>query len=119
MNTIQKILRPLMVGLIAVSLSSQAQALGLENTSLLSGTEQAKPTPQTIDKQQARTDWSNGRYSKVQPQVGALVESDLIQPFGHHLFNGGFSGVRADGLNNDYRIVPGDQIGRASCRERV
>ena len=110
MNTIQKILRPLMLGLVAVSLSSQVQALGLENTSLLSGTEQAKPIPQTIDQQQARTDWSNGRYSKVQPQVGALVESDLIQPFGHHLFNGGFSGVRAHGLNNDYRIVPGDQI---------
>ncbi|MCT7656462.1 polysaccharide biosynthesis/export family protein [Oceanimonas sp. NS1] len=30
--------------------------------------------------------------------------------FGSHLFNGGFSGVRADGLNADYVITPGDQV---------
>ncbi|BBP46175.1 capreomycidine hydroxylase [Thiosulfatimonas sediminis] len=30
--------------------------------------------------------------------------------FGQQVFTGGFAGVRADGLNSSYKIVPGDQV---------
>ncbi len=36
--------------------------------------------------------------------------ADRILPFGHNLFNGGFTSEREDGLNPDYLIVPGDNI---------
>ncbi|WP_295399077.1 polysaccharide biosynthesis/export family protein [uncultured Thiocystis sp.] len=33
-----------------------------------------------------------------------------IKPFGANLFEGGFRGVRAAGLNPSYRVMPGDQV---------
>lgn len=53
-------------------------------------------------------DWKSGTYG----QLGS-VESDTliaIRPFGSQLFDGGFSGLRSDGLNSDYKVTPGDQV---------
>jgi len=33
-----------------------------------------------------------------------------VKVFGQQVFTGGFAGVRADGLNDSYKIVPGDQV---------
>ncbi|MDX5297864.1 MAG: polysaccharide biosynthesis/export family protein, partial [Gammaproteobacteria bacterium] len=33
-----------------------------------------------------------------------------VAPFGSELFEGGFRGVRADGINPSYRVMPGDQV---------
>ena len=36
--------------------------------------------------------------------------SDTLEPFGAKLFQGNFLGAREDGLNPDYRILPGDRV---------
>lgn len=108
MNKINTFIRPLVLA-GSVLLAASAQAVGVNNTGILPGIEQARPIPQTIDDQQTRSDWRSGRFGKVKDGAGSNAE-DLVQPFGAHLFNGGFSGIRADGLNSDYKIVPGDQV---------
>ncbi|WP_232818188.1 polysaccharide biosynthesis/export family protein [Zobellella maritima] len=55
----------------------------------------------------SNTHWQNGRYGPLQSQA---TVNQTISSFGTHLFTGGFRGVRADGLNADYIIAPGDQI---------
>lgn len=35
---------------------------------------------------------------------------DQLQPFGANLFSGSFAAQREDGLNPDYRILPGDRV---------
>jgi len=37
-------------------------------------------------------------------------KSDELAPFGAKLFQGNFLGAREDGLNPDYRILPGDRV---------
>ncbi|WMC09211.1 polysaccharide export protein [Oceanimonas pelagia] len=56
--------------------------------------------------QNSNTQWQNPRYGTPS---ASRPEADYPS-FGSHLFSGGFSGVRADGLNPDYMITPGDQI---------
>ena len=57
----------------------------------------------------SRVDWRTGTYKSYRAKS---AQSDLssLQPFGSQLFEGGFRGVRSDGLNPSYRVVPGDQI---------
>ena len=64
--------------------------------------------------EQLRTDWQgNASYG---PAPTAISQTPSPEPtsktprFGAHLFEGGFRGVRSDGLNANYRIMPGDQI---------
>lgn len=57
---------------------------------------------------QQNVNWKSGTYGQLGSLGAALV--DEIRPFGSQLFDGGFQGVRADGLNSDYRIAPGDQV---------
>lgn len=52
--------------------------------------------------------WRQGGYGPL-PTMEQGIRNDM-RPFGAELFSGGFRGVRADGLNPDYRILPGDQI---------
>ncbi|PPL18325.1 capsid assembly protein [Oceanisphaera arctica] len=54
------------------------------------------------------TNWKSGRYGPVR-QSTPLTRAEPPS-FGSHLFSGGFRGVRADGLNPDYVITPGDQV---------
>ena len=56
----------------------------------------------------SRTSWQQGTYGPV-PELTDDNMAD-IKPFGADLFSGGFRGVRADGLNPAYKILPGDQI---------
>ena len=55
------------------------------------------------------TNWKAGTIGKGAADKPA-ASSAAIKPFGSELFSGGFRGTRADGLNPDYKILPGDQI---------
>ena len=88
--------------------SSGGLALGVTTGGILAGDQQAQSIPETVD-EQSRTDWRTGSYGVIDGSKQVLDEAE-VRPFGAHLFNGGFSGGRADGLNPDYRLVPGDQV---------
>lgn len=49
---------------------------------------------------------STGTYGPVLSEE----QKEELQPFGAELFAGGFRGLRSDGLNPSYRILPGDQV---------
>lgn len=51
--------------------------------------------------------WQSGTYSAG---PAAAKSAGQLQPFGSQLFDGGFRGVRSDGLNAGYQITPGDLI---------
>ncbi|MFW6093613.1 MAG: polysaccharide biosynthesis/export family protein [Pseudomonadota bacterium] len=53
-------------------------------------------------------DWRTGTNGPVTSDGDSA--DDGIRPFGANLFNGGFRGPRASGLNPDYRILPGDRV---------
>ncbi len=55
---------------------------------------------------QARTLRSTGTYGPILTEQ----QQEELQPFGAELFAGGFRGLRSDGLNPDYRVLPGDQV---------
>ncbi|WP_141321133.1 polysaccharide biosynthesis/export family protein [Halomonas halmophila] len=55
-----------------------------------------------------RADWSNPRYGPVDNPP--KTQLDELPPFGANLFEGGFRGTMADGLNSNYQIKPGDQV---------
>jgi len=109
MKQMKVFLLPLLAALSLLANVANAQVSGRDNTGILPGSEQAEPIPQTIEQQQVRADWRSGRYGTVPDQL-PQEDEELVPPFGHDLFSGGFSGVRSDGLNSDYRIVPGDQV---------
>ena len=48
--------------------------------------------------------WNNPRFSQPKKTMNP------IKIFGEQVFSGGFSGIRADGNNDSYRIMPGDQV---------
>jgi protein involved in polysaccharide export with SLBB domain len=111
MNSFKTFFLPLLAGMTVLAAGAQAQMSGLGNTGVLPEDEQAQSIPQTLEEQQVQADWRSARYGKGQTQQPEpQAEEDLVKPFGHHLFSGGFSGMRSDGLNPGYRVVPGDQI---------
>lgn len=55
---------------------------------------------------QAGTQRITGTYGPVLTDD----QKESLTPFGAKLFVGGFRGLRSDGLNPNYRILPGDQI---------
>lgn len=59
-----------------------------------------------VQKRQAGAQRTAGTYG---PVFGENQTADLA-PFGAELFEGGFRGLRSDGLNPDYRVLPGDQV---------
>ena len=90
--------------LALLSLPMTLSAQTLSDVRLLPERDAASNLPDPV-REQTRTDWSQGSYGMLGTQ-----QIDTVRPFGSHLFNGGFSGNRADGLNDSYKIVPGDQI---------
>lgn len=70
--------------------------------------ERSSAQTQTLEEQQ-RTQWRNSNFGDPVRHL-ANMNTQAIQPFGAQLFQGGFSGDRSDGLNPEYRILPGDQI---------
>jgi len=87
-----------------LSLTFQVQALGIQGGDLPKE-QQAQMIPDAIEPN-SNTDWNTGTYGPKSIDE----EGEEIQPFGSHLFRGGFRGVRADGLNSMYKIMPGDQV---------
>jgi protein involved in polysaccharide export with SLBB domain len=71
---------------------------------------QAAQQQQTAQVQEpiSRTSWQQGTYGPV-PELTKEKMAE-ITPFGADLFSGGFRGVRADGMNPSYKILPGDQV---------
>lgn len=64
----------------------------------------------------SQTNWREGTIgpgaslsAQAKAEAQVLAKSSL-KPFGADLFAGGFRGTRADGLNPNYKILPGDQI---------
>lgn len=96
----------LLLGLFFVVITGQAYGQLLQGFDLPAD-QQAQAIPDPVDPPVAQTNWATGTYGAASD--GKAV-SEGLQPFGAHLFRGGFSGVRADGLNDTYRIMPGDQI---------
>ncbi|WP_213994631.1 polysaccharide biosynthesis/export family protein [Arsukibacterium sp.] len=86
--------------------AQQAQVQQAQMQQLQDG--QGSLIPPPLQELPSQTSWQQGTYGPQLPAAGEL--SDEIQPFGAELFSGGFRGVRADGLNPQYRILPGDQI---------
>jgi protein involved in polysaccharide export with SLBB domain len=95
------------VSALIFSLSFALNAATL-SSGIIPGEQQAAPVPKSVD-ESSLTDWRTGGYSAVSSQQ-LPKKVDQVRPFGAQLFDGGFSGVRADGLNPDYRLVPGDQV---------
>lgn len=76
----------------------QAQAMQLQQQSFQEPTQRSQRTqPGTLGPLQTN-------------QNENLTPEGARTPFGADLFNGGFRGVRADGMNPDYRMQPGDQV---------
>lgn len=55
---------------------------------------------------QSNTNRQSGTYGPIHTEE----DKAELTPFGADLFEGGFRGLRSDGLNPDYRVLPGDQI---------
>jgi len=102
-NTINRYFKFAIIVLL-LSIASQLQALGIQGGDLPAH-KQAQMIPDAIESN-SNTDWNTGTYG---PKL-VVEETEEIQPFGSHLFKGGFRGVRADGLNSMYKIMPGDQV---------
>ncbi|ALM53706.1 polysaccharide biosynthesis/export family protein [Halomonas huangheensis] len=76
---------------------------------VLPESEQAEATSQSIDSS-PRADWSSANYGPGPAAATPRTDADSLPPFGSNLFEGGFRGNMADGLNSSYRVKPGDQI---------
>lgn len=90
--------------LLSLIFSSSAFSLGIQGGDIRSD-QQAQQIPDQLEPV-SNTDWRTGTYGINK----SITNGEDIQPFGSHLFKGGFSGIRADGLNPTYKIMPGDQI---------
>jgi protein involved in polysaccharide export with SLBB domain len=96
------------LALVALPLSASAQSVGLPG-GILPEQQRAEPLQESID-ERPRADWRGaGTYGPV-PQERLDDAADALPPFGANLFEGGFRGTMADGLNPDYRVKPGDQV---------
>lgn len=87
-----------------MAISINCLALGIGN-SAIPADQQAEAIPDKLE----TTDRINRRSGTYGP-VLSTTNSAEPTPFGAHLFSGGFRGVRADGMNPSYRVVPGDQV---------
>jgi protein involved in polysaccharide export with SLBB domain len=71
--------------------------------------QQARQIPPPVEQPNRVANWQQGTYGPVLTDTQSATSTD-IKPFGAELFSGGFRGVRADGLNPEYKILPGDQV---------
>ncbi len=73
------------------------------------GQQQGQSGNQQVINDTPRANWNSGTWGPVS-QTPQTIDPANLQPFGASLFEGGFRGVMADGLNPAYTIKPGDQI---------
>lgn len=93
--------------LATASSSVSAQGVNLPDD-VLPESQQASSVPEEVNRQ-SRTNWNTGTYGPIS-RVELDQATDELQPFGANLFEGGFRGAMADGMNASYRIKPGDQV---------
>lgn len=110
-----------LLGVTQVSAQSLAQLSPEQRQQLLERQQQGSDNQQNSEANglaqqvqqvptQSRTNWRTGTYGPVMEEMLSDQERAQIQPFGAELFDGGFRGMRSDGANPGYRIMPGDQI---------
>lgn len=107
--------RALLAGLALLSLplAAGAQSISLPSE-IVTDAQQRSGATESLDVS-PRADWrGEGTYG---PQLqGPVSQQQLdantasLPPFGANLFEGGFRGTMADGLNPGYTIKPGDQV---------
>lgn len=100
---------PLLVGLFCALLGSLAHAQTVNPPSGILPEQQQTSSPSEEVDDTPRADWRSGTYGPV-PQDRLDEAADQLPPFGANLFEGGFRGTAADGLNPGYRVKPGDQV---------
>lgn len=102
--------RALLAGLalLGMPLMASAQADMLSSGSTTGQQGQGQAQPQIDDA--PRADWGSANYGAGPRQEPPKADMDSLPPFGANLFEGGFRGTMADGLNPDYTIKPGDQV---------
>ncbi|WP_445396803.1 polysaccharide biosynthesis/export family protein [Zobellella sp. An-6] len=98
--------------LLTLAAQAQAQLIGADAGELPAEQQSRFNAPSEADQASTNqsTSWQSGRYGPPQAQPGQALPARAIPSFGAHLFTGGFRGIRADGLNPDYVITPGDQV---------
>ncbi|MDX1269911.1 MAG: polysaccharide biosynthesis/export family protein, partial [Oceanisphaera sp.] len=98
-----------LLALLAIPAGVHAQLIGTSAGDLPAEQNSRFNEPSAADaaSQNTNANWQNGRYGPVD---GQPTNTSELPSFGSHLFSGGFRGVRADGLNPDYVITPGDQV---------
>lgn len=98
--------------LLTLAAQTQAQLIGADAGELPAEQQSRFNAPSEADQASTNqsTSWQSGRYGPPQAQPGRALPAQAIPSFGAHLFTGGFRGIRADGLNPDYVITPGDQV---------
>ncbi|MBM7457053.1 protein involved in polysaccharide export with SLBB domain [Oceanisphaera litoralis] len=98
-----------LLALLAGQAPAQAQLIGASAGALPAEQQSRFSAPSEADAaaQNSNTQWQQNRYGT--PGNTQSTATDYPS-FGSHLFSGGFRGVRADGLNPDYVITPGDQV---------
>lgn len=93
-----------------VTLATTAAAQSISQPDeILPEAEQAQSTSQSVDNS-PRADWSSNNYGPDPQTAAPRADVDSLPPFGSNLFEGGFRGNMADGLNSTYKIKPGDQV---------
>ena len=96
----------MLVGVV-LSFSGLIQA-AIENAGDLDSVQQLMGISEDRSQSQSDIDWKSGTYGQLDSKNVSVTGE--IRPFGSQLFEGGFSGLRSDGLNSDYKITPGDQV---------
>ena len=88
----------LYVGFVhATAINTGSGGLGLQDQA---------PIVESVAGDQPTTNWKSGTYGPI----ASTTDSTSVAPYGEQLFNGGFRGLRADGLNPEYLIAPGDRV---------
>ncbi|MCH4565047.1 polysaccharide biosynthesis/export family protein [Halomonas sp. EGI 63088] len=93
--------------LLGLPTLASAQSISLPGN-ILPDEQQSQGTPDQVQ-EGPRADWRSANYGPV-PQQQLDSATEALPPFGANLFEGGFRGTRADGLNPGYTIKPGDEV---------
>lgn len=100
------------LALLGLPALASAQSVSLPGE-VVAEQQQSQGTPDPVQ-EGPRADWRSANYGP--PPQGAASQqqrdaaTDALPPFGANLFEGGFRGTRADGLNPGYTIKPGDEV---------
>ncbi|CAM3611984.1 polysaccharide biosynthesis/export family protein [Halomonas lysinitropha] len=114
MNPMPRPLSHLLMALTLLGLPALASAQSVSLPGEVVPDEQRSGgTPEQVE-EGPRADWRSANYGPnlrgPVPQNRLDDAAEELPPFGANLFEGGFRGTMADGLNPGYTIKPGDQV---------